>query len=178
MADRTRIVLVWTFIAGHFTSTLPLDRGGEADGIFSRFIDYTFQCNIQKELNFCPYTMKLLLLLRQFPVMCYFRFSGLANMSLTFWGHIATYWSGVCLKFQTACSVYVFGVFFCLFFCNLEARKNIFKYRLPALTCWANPLKRALVMLRRLTDPSTLQYMSFMPISLHRVMTARWQCRP
>lgn len=33
-------------------------------------------------------------------------------------------------------------------------------------------------MLRRLTDPSTLQYMSCMPISLHRVMIARWQCRP
>lgn len=46
------------------------------------------------------------------------------------------------------------------------------------LTWLASPVKRALVMLRRLTDPSTLQYMSFMPISLHRVMTARWQCSP
>lgn len=40
------------------------------------------------------------------------------------------------------------------------------------------PLKRALVMFSRLLDPVTLAYMSLMPMSLHMVIMALWQCRP
>lgn len=64
----------------------------------------------------------------------------------------------------------------CMLFQNHKT--NLWKRPQTFLTWLANPVKRARVMFRRLTDPSTLQYMSFMPISLQRVMTALWQCRP